>query len=553
MMRDLFSAHAEAALLKSLSGLERVDPALAARIRLPVSTGTIRLKSGVPHRLVGRGELSLTMTPQAVTEALQAVPEAGDLFIFGVGTGELIGEALKKFPERKVVAWSRDPLEWRLALARQNLQKAISSRRLVPALGVDLLRFLPTFQKGAVVEQSGAFRVWQEEHALLRNPPPKNASWILLYNGELFVQDLAAHFRNLGFGVFPRDPSVQSQEEMEHTYQFLHPVLVAAINQRDGLAEWAASKKIPALIWEIDPSLRPPTPTRAATTVHFHTYRRANIEVFCSAGYPHVFYSPLAAGLERCSPLTPEERPLFEAPVAFVGSSMLMAAPRWRQLLLENLGRWKGISEETGTRILDELMAIQRNQPRIWLLKGLIQQALPGFLEFCGPDDASIWLGELASAERRLRAVASLAPQGMEVWGDAGWERLVVHGVRYRGMATHQQQVSKVYAGARVNVDIGRLYQMDIVTMRVFDVLAAGGFLIAERSEALLALFGEGVHLEAWGDFLELQQKVSYYLAHPEEAQKIAAAGQALVRSQHTIGHRLDRMLKTLSVSPLPS
>ena len=136
MMRSLFPPSSEAALLAALKLLDRLDPSFAARLRLPVSTVSIVIKDGVPHRLLGRGSLPLTMAPSEIQAALSALPSEGPLLIFGIGTGELLVEALKKYPERQIAAWTRDPLEWRLVLSRHNLQKALSSRRLTPVLEI---------------------------------------------------------------------------------------------------------------------------------------------------------------------------------------------------------------------------------------------------------------------------------------------------------------------------------------------------------------------------------------------------------------------------------
>ncbi len=72
---------------------------------------------------------------------------------------------------------------------------------------------------------------------------------------------------------------------------------------------------------------------------------------------------------------------------------------------------------------------------------------------------------------------------------------------------------------------------------RIFEVLMAGGFLLTDRLSSqtgLQRLFQEGVHLECYGSPEELLEKINYYLAHPEEAEKIALAGhQKLVNEYH--------------------
>ena len=72
---------------------------------------------------------------------------------------------------------------------------------------------------------------------------------------------------------------------------------------------------------------------------------------------------------------------------------------------------------------------------------------------------------------------------------------------------------------------------------RIFEVLMAGGFLLTDRlskQSGLQCLFEEGVHLECYGSPGELLEKINYYLAHPEEAEKIALAGHhKLVHEYH--------------------
>lgn len=63
---------------------------------------------------------------------------------------------------------------------------------------------------------------------------------------------------------------------------------------------------------------------------------------------------------------------------------------------------------------------------------------------------------------------------------------------------------------------------------RVFEVLMAGGFLLSDRicpETGLFELFEEGIHLECYDDETELSEKIQFYLAHPEKAAQIAAAG----------------------------
>jgi len=111
------------------------------------------------------------------------------------------------------------------------------------------------------------------------------------------------------------------------------------------------------------------------------------------------------------------------------------------------------------------------------------------------------------------------------------------------GPAGHRDELNRIYSGSTINLDIGRIYQSDIVTMRVFDALACGGFVLAEHSEPLAEMLEIGSEVESYRSLEELLQKVEHYLEHPEEARAIAQRGMERVRRDHTIVGRLRYML----------
>jgi spore maturation protein CgeB len=79
--------------------------------------------------------------------------------------------------------------------------------------------------------------------------------------------------------------------------------------------------------------------------------------------------------------------------------------------------------------------------------------------------------------------------------------------------------------------------------MRVFDVLACGGFVLAERSEALAELFEIGVEVDCYANADELEAKVELYLREPERARAIAVRGREAVQRRHTVAARVRHML----------
>ena len=98
--------------------------------------------------------------------------------------------------------------------------------------------------------------------------------------------------------------------------------------------------------------------------------------------------------------------------------------------------------------------------------------------------------------------------------------------------------------------DIGRIYQSDIVTLRVFDTLACGGFLLAEYSDALAELFELNVEIVSYRSLEDLQEKVQYYLSHPDEARSIAEKGRAAVIKRHDLSRHFEYIFRCLAGEP---
>lgn len=155
-------------------------------------------------------------------------------------------------------------------------------------------------------------------------------------------------------------------------------------------------------------------------------------------------------------------------------------------------------------------------------------------------------------AERReiARAVAPLGRLG--IWGR--WEGSRGWGTRqygapelvncYRGDVTYAQMLP-VYGSARIS--IGSHVRPDAsgyLNQRVSDVMATGGFLLADAAKGILEHFTPGVHLDVWHNLDELREKATYWLAHGSEREQIALAGRKLVRQQWSSERWVARLVR---------
>ena len=83
------------------------------------------------------------------------------------------------------------------------------------------------------------------------------------------------------------------------------------------------------------------------------------------------------------------------------------------------------------------------------------------------------------------------------------------------------------------------------VNMRVFEAISIGRLLLSDKVEGQDNLLKDGEHYVSYTDWPDLDKKISYYLNHEKERNKIAKAGSAFVSACHTYKDRLETILKT--------
>lgn len=529
------------------------EAGLSVRLRLPVSNDHVRLagpqSTGPVLYKRGLRWVPLSLSPEQVREALR-IPDpptqgpAPQVLLLGVGLGELVVECLARWPTARILAWDRDPWLLRLALERHDLAEPLKGGRLRLSLAWDLLDLLPW--SGPVVVHPLLGEVYRDERILLPSKPSSKRA--LVVTGDLFVDDLSTALREEGYTVFPWEVRRHAVEEIRLGAGRIQPQVVACINYTQGLAEMCASLDLPLRCWEVDPALDPARVRGPVGDVRYYTYRKRDVPGLVGAGFKQAAYLPLATSptLRRPQHLPPDSP--YRVPVSFVGSSMVQPARDCQGRFVDMYRlRYMSHPDDAGKKLMERIVVEQRSHLSRYIVPDLLDSLCPGWraeaLERRGPDPAAL-LGEVASAEKRINVVARLAPFGVHVWGDDGWKICEGAGVRYRGPAGHGQELNQVYSGSTINVDINRLYQADIVTMRVFDILACGGFVLAEWGEALPELLEPGREVETWRTEEELHHKVRWYLDHPEAAREVARRGRERVLRDHTIRGRVGTLLQ---------
>ncbi|MGK7345659.1 MAG: glycosyltransferase family protein [Candidatus Nitrospinota bacterium M3_3B_026] len=103
-----------------------------------------------------------------------------------------------------------------------------------------------------------------------------------------------------------------------------------------------------------------------------------------------------------------------------------------------------------------------------------------------------------------------------------------------------------IYFNAKVNLAHDAAAPWDAAPLRALEIMACGGFALAERRAAWEGVLAEGEDFACYSTPEEAREKARYYLDHPEERERVAEAGYRKVIENHTLEKRFQEIFKTL-------
>jgi len=152
-----------------------------------------------------------------------------------------------------------------------------------------------------------------------------------------------------------------------------------------------------------------------------------------------------------------------------------------------------------------------------------------------------------ASARRRLSIILELENLGIKVVGGAEWRRYLSP-EQLIPPVDYLHGLCRVYQNSRISLNISRLQLRAGVNQRIFDVPAAGGFLLTDRTPELEHYLVPHEEVACYCDAIEAKEKAKYYLSHEKERVQIAAKARKRILQEHTYTHRMEKVLKLLEL-----
>ena len=416
---------------------------------------------------------------------------------------------------------------------------------------------------GRVLWRPAAARYFAGEYPWFKTPgtitrlKPSAPRLLLFQSGYYLDRELnnAAKALNLETAVwnFERGETADGDnfKALLELIKNFRPDLALTVNHlgfdAEGLMDDLFSRlRLPVASWFVDSPAFILGDHRPGSYVSAFSWDMDYLELLKDKGFVTVRHLPLATDetFFRPDPGSSSHRPL-----AFVGDSLTMATAKY-MLKLGLRADSKAFSSflDDTDKLAEGFLS---NSDLLPDSEGLKKLAASAGLT-AGPEQLAD-LGALvtwrASRIRRREVLAAVKESGLTVAGDKHWSALLnINSKKVLPPLDYYTELNPFYQSAQVNLNITSAQMKTGLNQRVFDVPASGAFLLTDHKEQLFELFEPNKEVITYHDPQEARQLAAWYARHPAERESIVRAAHRRVTGCHLYRHRLNEILKTMSV-----
>lgn len=381
-----------------------------------------------------------------------------------------------------------------------------------------------------------------------RNGPPRRV--FFLRQGFFLEEECLRAFRSLGFCVqefqVPEswDSALASRlltGFMEFLPDFLFCINHIGFDKSGWLTAFLRDSRIPAATWYVDNPdfIIRAYPENVSEWVAVFVWDQHYVEGLKEMGFPWVTYLPLAADTRLFRPYRHPPVDRFGCPgAAFVGGT-------WTQRVNQQLARYAG---QPATLAYIEAAAQSFQWSNHYQARMDLAEVFPGFADLPVGEQVDLEAAVLwrASQQDRLERVGTLCQTGLKVFGEPAWADFLPDPATYGGPISYHRELPGLYQCVEVNLNLTSLQMRNGLNQRVFDVPAAGAFLLTDYREALWELFAPD-EVVTFRTSEEAREKLAYYRKYPGTRRQIATRARERVLAQHTYGHRVQVIERKLT------
>lgn len=263
-----------------------------------------------------------------------------------------------------------------------------------------------------------------------------------------------------------------------------------------------------------------------------------------------IFHLPLAANVTRTNKLfnttASELKKKYEADISFIGSTYQEKCA-FNQIELPEYesGYAMGIIEAQlkvyGYNFIEEMLSDDFVQKFMKCAQNIDVAAneIPIYRAIVAQHFLNVKVGE----QERLRLL-KLISEHFDVNMYTGSNTSSMPLIHNCGYASSLVDMPLIFHESKINLNITAKSIRSGLSLRIFDVLGCGGFLITNFQSELPDYFEIGKDLVTYESPQDLLDKCSYYLKHEDERIEIANNGYEKVKQFHTWDIRLVQLLQ---------
>ena len=415
---------------------------------------------------------------------------------------------------------------------------------------------------------------------------------ILFYRyGSICEPDIIKCFRSMELEVVEENSQVTNKKVSpsetvdavstlieKHTFLF-----VFSINFFPAISEICQIYQIPYVCWTVDcPVMELFSPALANDCNRIFMFDKAQYEYFRHINPERIFHLPLATNVSRwdqvISQASSKDLNHFSSDISFIGSLYAEKDPydKIQGLSEYTKGYVEGMIEAQlqvyGYNMLEDLLKVCLDSPaassdgfsscglhnitdqedRLSLVMQDFMEHVPDltkspYAPYFSPSYimAHHFIGMHAAVIERHRLLSMLSEDhAVDLYTFSDTSRLPK--VHNRGGAKTLTEMPLIFHQSRINLNMTIRSIQTGLSLRVFDILGCGGFLLTNYQQELGDLYEIGKDVEIFTSKEELAEKAAYYLTHEEERQKIARNGYEKTRALHTYETRISQMIRII-------
>lgn len=391
---------------------------------------------------------------------------------------------------------------------------------------------------------------------------------ILFYRyGSICEPDILQVFKDFGLTIIEENTEMTQKSIPPSTrIQLLAEKLltkpiqfVFSINFFPHVSDVCEKLHIPYVCWSVDC----PVLELFSQSIHNHWNRiflfdYTQYERFHKENPDCIFYLPLATNPERwdnvITDMTEEDKQKYSSDISFVGSLYTEKSPlSTLQLPAYMQGLISGITQAQtkifGYNFLEEMVTDD--------MISALKAADPSYLSIPKPFEdidryvaAHYYLGMAVAETERLQTLNALAEDfNITLYTRSDTSRLM--NVTCRGGVSTLTEMPKVFNRSKINLNITMKPIQTGLSLRIWDILGCGGFLLTNYQAEIPEYFEIGKDLDCYESLADLREKAAYYLTHDDIRMEIAENGCQKIKQFHTYKHRIASMIEVITKTPL--